>query len=92
MFALFLLEAAKRTGREFSVTQQSQIHTVRDTSKDVRKVAQNLMEKNVTIELPDRLTPKFVHPTEKRWEKLKNSKWLAGILSTPWLKRKKQRG
>ena len=27
------------------------------------------------------MTPKYIHPIEKGWEKLKNSKWLAGILS-----------
>ena len=79
--ALFLLEAAKKTDREFGVTPQSQRHTVRDADQDIRKLAQHLLEKNVTAEVPDRLTPKFIHPTEKGWEKLRSSNWLAGILS-----------
>ena len=79
---LFLLEAAKKTDREFGVTPQTRWHSVRDAAKDISKVAQHLIEKGVAGEMRGRLTPKFIHPTEKGWEKLSSSNWLAGILSS----------
>ena len=79
--ALFLLEAAKKTDREFGVTPQSRRHTIRDSTKDIQKVAQHLIENTVTTEMPGRVTPKFHHPTETGWKRLSNSDWLQGVLS-----------
>ena len=79
--ALFLLEAAKKTDREFGVTPQSRRHTIRNSIKDIQKVAQHLIENTVTTEMPGRVMPKFSHPTEAGWKRLSSSNWLEGILS-----------
>ena len=80
--ALFLLEAAKKTDRQFGVTPQTRRHTIRDSVKDIQKVVLHLIENTVTAEMPDREKPKFNHPTEKGWKKLSSSGWLEGILSS----------
>ena len=80
--ALFLLEAAKKTDREFRVTPQLRTHTVRDAADDVEKITMHLTNKSVTSETQGREGPQFVHPTQKGWEKLSNPDWLAAILSS----------
>ena len=80
--ALFLLEAAKKTEREFGVTPESRMHTIRDARNDVNKIAQYLREKGVNVETAGRTSPQFTHPVEKGWEKLSNSDWLSGVLSS----------
>ena len=79
--ALFLLEAAKNTDREFGVTTQSGRHTVRDAAVDVQKIAQHLLEKSVTTETQGRHSPKFVHPTDAGWVKMSSPNWLVAVLS-----------
>ena len=80
--ALFLLEAAKKTDKEFHVTPQSQTHTVRDAAEDILKITLHLTNKSVMSEIPDRRAPQFVHPTKKGWEKMNNPDWLESILSS----------
>ena len=80
--ALFLLEAAKKTDREFGVTTQSRRHTVRDAAVDVQKIAQHLLEKSVTTETQGRHSPKFVHPTDTGWVKMSSPNWVAALLSS----------
>ena len=83
--ALFLLEAAKKTDREFGVTTQSQRHTVRDAAVDVQKIVQHLLEKSVTTETQGRHSPKFIHPTNAGWVKMSSPNWLAAVLSSSLL-------
>ena len=79
--ALFLLEAAKKTDREFRVTPQSRAHTMRDATGDVWKVTQHLLDKSVTTETKDRHSPAFVHPSDRGWERMNSPEWLAAVLS-----------
>jgi len=79
--ASFLLEAAKKTDREFRVTPQSHAHTMRDATGDIRKVMQHLLDKSVTTETKDQHTPAFLHPSDHCWEKMNSSEWLAAVLT-----------
>lgn len=80
--AMFLLEASKKADREFGVKVASQRHTMRDASLDISKIAKYLKDKAVTSEMQGRETPKFIHPTEKGWEKMSDPNWLTTVLST----------
>ena len=79
--ALFLLDAAKKTDCEFRVPPQSRQHTVRDATDDIQNITLHLMDKSVTSEMQGRQTSKFVHTTQKGWEKMSSPNWLAAILS-----------
>ena len=77
---LFLMEAAKKTDRTFNVKAPSTTHTVRDSDQDVMKMAAHLKEKNVHIVDKERLSPKFVDPTESGWKKISTTSWLKDTL------------
>lgn len=79
--ALFLLEAAKKTDREFGVTPQSRRHSVRDAGGDINRIVQHLLSNSVTIETQGRCSPEFVHPVDSGWKKMSSPDWLEGVLS-----------
>lgn len=78
--ALFLMEAAKKADRAFSVTPQTSAHTTRNAENDIDKMVNHLIQKNVTTEVIGRLTPEFSDPTEQGWKKLCSTDWLQGTL------------
>ena len=80
--ALFLLEAAKKTDREFGIAPESRMHTIKDARNDINKIAQYLREKDVIVETAGRTSPHFTHPIEKGWERLSNSDWLPSVLAS----------
>ena len=79
--ALFLLEAAKKTDREFGVTPQSRRHSERDATGDIHKIVQHLHEKSVSTETQGRCSPPFVHPVSNGWKKMSSPDWLGAVLS-----------
>ena len=79
--ALFLLEAAKKTDRQFGITPESRMHTIQDARNDINKIAQYLREKDVIVEIAGRTSPHFIHPVEKGWERLSKSDWLPTVLA-----------
>ena len=58
------------------------MHTVRSAADDIQKITQHLINKSVTLEKAGRVEPKFVHPTEKGWERMSSPDWLANVLSS----------
>ena len=92
MCALFLLEAAKKTDKEFGCHQTSS-HTVREADSDIRKLVQHLLEKKVIIKLDDRKIPAFNNPSSAGYKKLCTTSWVQETLSKivtddVWRKRK----
>ena len=77
MCALFLLEAAKKTDKEFGCYQASS-HTVREADNDIQKLVQYLLEK-VIIQEDDRKTPSFNNPSG--YKKLCATSWVRETLS-----------
>ena len=85
MCALFLLEAAKRCDRVFAVPPKSTAHTVGDSKSDIKKLEKHLLERGITTENPDRLTPAFPafeDPTEVGLNKLTKGNWLRNHLQS----------
>ena len=78
--ALFLMEAAKKVDREFGVTRSTS-HSTRDADKDIGTVTNNLLERKVTQELPERTSSVFSDPTNNGLDKLCNTKWVHDVLS-----------
>lgn len=79
MCALFLMEAAKKTDREFGCSQSS-AHTT-NAESDVTKMMRHLMDGNVAQEVPDRNAPAFEEPTQKGLQKMCNTSWIQDTLS-----------
>ena len=80
MCALFLLEAAKKTDKEFGCYQASS-HTVREADNDIQKLVQHLLEKKVIIQEDDRKTPSFNNPSSAGYKKLCTTSWVRETLS-----------
>ena len=78
MCALFLMEAAKKTDREFDCSRSS-AHTTTDAESDVNKMMKTLMENKVAEEL-DRTVPTFEDPTKTGLHKMFNTSWIQEIL------------
>ena len=80
MCALLLMEAAKKTDREYGCSQSSG-HTTTDASRDIDKMMGCLMEAQVALEVSNRNTPAFEDPTEKGLHKMFNTSWIQDTLS-----------
>lgn len=76
MCASFLLEAAKKCDKIFSVTPRSTAHTIRDSNTDIRKIQEHLLEKGVTTAKEQRTSPAFIDPTQTGLDTLCKSDWL----------------
>ena len=74
---LFLLEAAQKTDRMFSVHSSSK-HTIRDAQSDILKMTKHLMDLHITEE--QERTGVFVDPTDNGWRKM-SDEWLEKVLS-----------
>ena len=81
MCVLFLMEAAKRVDSAFGAPYQSGKHTVRDALKDILKMADYIVEKNITKEVSGRKSPVFEDKCSIGWKKLTTTSWLTDILS-----------
>lgn len=79
--AFFLMEAAKKTDREFQVTEQSRAHTVRDAAADCKRMVRHLMDSTATTGTHVRTQPTFTDPTERGWQAMCNPGWIEKILS-----------
>jgi hypothetical protein len=80
MCALLLMEAAKKTDREFGCYQSS-AHTTTDAESDIKKLMVRLMEAEVTQELSNRTSPAFEDPTEKGLDKMYTTSWIQDTMS-----------
>ena len=80
MCALLLMDAAKKTDREFGCSQSSS-HMTTDAESDINKLMVRLMEAEVTQELSDRTSPAFEDPTEKGLNKMFNTSWIQDTMS-----------
>ena len=80
MCALFLMDAAKKTDREFQC-HHSSAHTERDAERDISKLVEHLLDKTVVVHSPKRNTPAFTDPTDTGYKKLCNTSWVQEILS-----------
>ena len=78
--ALFLMEASKKVDHEFGVTRSTS-HSIRDANKDIGAVTNNLLERKITQELPERTSAAFSDPTNNGLDKLCNTNWLQNVLS-----------
>ena len=74
------MEAAKKADKEFGLSPRSSRHTTRDASADIRKIALNLLENEVTTQKKNRTTPQFRDLTEDGFTKMSQS-WLRKILT-----------
>ena len=79
--SLFLMDAAKKTDKEFNVHRSSTSHTIRDASRDIDKMAKILLERQVTSVTEGRDVPKFEDPTERGLKKMCNTQWVQETLS-----------
>ena len=79
--SLFLMDAAKKTDKEFNVHRPSTAHTIRDATRDIDKMANILIERQVTSVTVDRDSPKFEDPTERGLKKMCNTQWVQETLS-----------
>ena len=80
MCTLLLMEAAKKTDREFGCSRSS-AHTTTDAESDVNKLMVRLKEAEVAWELSNRTSPAFEDPTEKGLDKMFNSSWIQDTMS-----------
>lgn len=80
MCALFLLEAAKKMDKAYSVPPKPTAHTIREATKDIENIRLNLITKEVTTENSTRTGHSFADPTDLVWAKLSNTKWLQNLL------------
>ena len=77
---LFLMEALKKTDKEFRC-HQSTSHTTKDASKDVQLLSSHLLENKVTSALSERKEPAFEDPVELGMKKICNTSWVKDTLS-----------
>lgn len=82
MCAPFLLEAAKKCDKIFSVTSQSTSHTTRDSKRDIMKIHKHLQEAGITTEDKKRKTPQFIDPTQCGLDTLCKREWLQKHLAS----------
>lgn len=78
--ALFLMEALKKTDREFKCTQTT-AHTTKDACKDIELLTAHLLEHKVTSISSERTEPAFEDPTETGMKKICNTSWVKDTLS-----------
>ena len=79
MCALFLMEAVKKTDKEFDCSRSS-AHTTTDAQSDVNKMLKTLVENKVAEEITDRTSPTFQEPTKTGLHKMFNTSWIQEIL------------
>jgi hypothetical protein len=82
MCAPFLLEAAKRCDKIFSVPPQSTAHTTRDSKADILKIQERLQEAGIITEDKKRNMPKFEDPTQNGLHTLCKKEWLQKHLAS----------
>ena len=73
--ALFLLDAAKKADKAFCVSPPGGKHTVREACRDIKTMANHLLEKSVATNLENRSSPEFINPDDTGLDKL-TSTWL----------------
>ena len=73
--ALFLLDAAKKADKAFCVSPPGGKHTVREACRDIKTIANHLLEKSVATNLENRSSPEFINPDDAGLDKL-TSTWL----------------
>ena len=76
---LFLMEAAAKADKMFSVPPRSSSHTTSDVAADVKKMVTHLIERRIITEDSERTAPAFTDPTESGILKL-TDKWLKETL------------
>ena len=76
---LFLMEVAKKVDREFGA-HRSTAHTPSDAYKDITKLTNLLLEKQVVVETDERTSPGFMDPTGTGLDKLCNTSWIRETL------------
>ena len=62
--ALFLLDAAKKADKAFCVSPPGGQHTFREACRDIKIMANHLLEKSVATNLENRSSPEFVNPDD----------------------------
>ena len=77
--ALFLMEAAKATDKEFEA-HRTTAHTIRDANKDILKISTQLISNSVTCTVQNRTLPAFKDPTDDGLAKICNTSWVKDIL------------
>ena len=77
--ALFLMEAAKATDKEFEA-HRTTAHTIRDANKDILKISTQLISNSVACTIQNRTSPAFKDPTDDGLAKICNSSWVKDIL------------
>ena len=78
--ALFLMEAAKATDKEFEA-HRTTAHTIRDANKDILKISTQLLMNSVTCAVQNRTSPAFEDPTDDGLAKICNTAWVKDILA-----------
>lgn len=79
--AFFLMEAAKKTDREFWVTEQSRAHTVRDAAADCKRMVRHSMDSTAITGMHTRTQPTLTDPTERGWQAMCSPGWIEKMLS-----------
>ena len=80
MAVLFLMEAASKADLLFGTPRWSAAHTVKDALTDILKIANELINRQCTMEVSSRSTPAFTDNINAGWKKLTTS-WLNDIIS-----------
>ena len=78
--ALFLMEAAKSTDKEFEA-HRTTAHTIRDANKDILKLSTQLISNSIACTVQNRTSPAFVDPTDDGLAKICNTSWVKDILA-----------
>lgn len=78
--ALFLMEAAKATDKEFEA-HRTTAHTIRDANKDILKISTHLISNSVACSVQNRTSPAFEDPTDDGLAKICNTSWVNDILT-----------
>jgi hypothetical protein len=78
--ALFLMEAAKATDKEFEA-HRTTAHTIRDANKDILKISTQLLINSVACAVQNRTSPAFEDPTDDGLAKMCNTAWVTDILA-----------
>ena len=80
LYALFLMEAAKATDKEFEA-HRTTAHTIRDANKDILKISTQLLMKSVACAIQNRTSPAFEDPTGDGLAKICNTAWVKDIFA-----------
>ena len=76
---MFLMKAAKKADEAFKVSPQSTAHSVRDVSKDIKRMVAYMKEKDISCEVKERTGVAFSDPIEHGWKKLYNTSWTHSV-------------